>query len=367
MTGKNVLVSGASFGGPTLAYWLARRGFDVTVVELASDPRGGGSPIDVRGTALGVAERMGIMPRILAVKTNTRGIEFVDDRGEPVATVDPDRYAEEPGQDVELERGALAEILQDATKDDVEYVFGDSIRTLTQDDDGVDVTFVRGADRRFDFIFGADGLHSAVRRLTFGDESQFVHHLGLYTALLQIDPNLGRTDWGVMHNSPGKLAGIYNYRGRSSAIFLFRSPELSYDYRDLDQQKKLLEEAYADEAWQVPELLAAALASDDLYFDSVSQVRMPSWSHGRVAVLGDAGYAPALLSGMGTTLAMVGADHLAEALATSDDHHQAFASYEQAHRPLVDKAQSGVMENADFLVPATAAGIERRTQLLRGA
>jgi 2-polyprenyl-6-methoxyphenol hydroxylase-like FAD-dependent oxidoreductase len=359
-----VLISGASLAGPALAYWLNRRGFEVTVVERGLRPRPGGAPIDVRGAAVDVAERMGIWPEIQAVRTHTEGVAFVDAAGRRRAKFATETLAEEAGRDVELERGDLVNILCDATKDDVEYVFDDSVERLEQDEAGVDVVFAGGGERRFDFVFGADGLHSSVRRLAFGEESRFTRHLGMYVALVDVDPGLGKENWGVMHNSPGKLAGVYSYRGKSTGTLMFRSPALDYDYRDLGQQKKILLDVFEGESWRVPALLDAVRTADDLYFDSVSQVRMPSWSRGRVALVGDAGYCAALLSGMGTTLAMVGADLVAEELAaTPDDHRRAFARYEERHRPLVSRSQESAGAGASVLIPPTKFAIWRRNQL----
>jgi 2-polyprenyl-6-methoxyphenol hydroxylase-like FAD-dependent oxidoreductase len=358
-----VLISGASIAGPSLAHWLTRRGHEVTVVELGPRPREGGSPIDVRGAAIDVADRMGLLPAIKNAEVHTQGIECVNANGRRVASFAAAVYAQPGGRDIELERADLVNILYDATKDDTDYRFNDSIATLEQDADGVDVTFVHGADERFDLVVGADGMHSIVRRLVFGEESRFLRHLGVYTAIVPVDPALGRDNWGVVHNSPGKLAGVYSYHGKADAVFMFRSPELSYDYHDADQQKKLLTDAFAGEGWQVPVLLDAVRAAEDPYFDTVSQIRMPSWSRGRVTLVGDSGYSASGLSGLGTTLAMVGAAQLADALAAGEDG--ALARYEQAHRPLVAMAQASVSRGSGMLLPKTNFAIWRRNQLTK--
>ncbi|HEV7653023.1 MAG TPA: FAD-dependent monooxygenase [Actinophytocola sp.] len=352
-----VLISGASIAGPVAAHRLARDGHEVTVVEQAPGLRPGGAPIDVRGPAIEVAERMGVLAELRSGRTDTQGVEYVDRAGKRVAAMRPRDFAEDP-DDIEVERGDLLSVLYEASRNDAEYVFGDSIDTLSQDAGGVDVTFVSGAPRRFDLVVGADGLHSVVRRLAFGPGG--VRHLGLYVALVPVDPRLGRPDWGVMHNSPGRVAGVYSFHGQATGFFMFRSPELSYDRHDLDQQRKLLTDEFADEGWQVPELLDAVRTAEDLYFDSVSQVHLPSWVRGRVALVGDAGYCPALLSGMGTTLAMVGASELADAVAQGAPHR-----YDETHRPLVRHAQAGVGQSAAVQVPATRWGLWTRNRLTR--
>jgi 2-polyprenyl-6-methoxyphenol hydroxylase-like FAD-dependent oxidoreductase len=326
-------------------------------VERAAGIRPGGAPIDVRGPALEVAQRMGVLAALRSARTDTQGIEYVDRAGRRVAAMRPRDFAEHP-DDLEVERADLLSALYEASRDDAEYVFGDSIATLSQDAGGVDVTFAAGAPRRFDLVVGADGLHSVVRRLAFGPGG--VRHLGLYVALVPVDPRLGRPDWGVMHNSPGRVAGVYSFHGHATGFFMFRSPELRYDHHDLDRQRTLLLNEFAGEGWRVPELLDAVRAADDFYFDSVSQVHLPSWTRGRVALVGDAGYCPALLSGMGTTLAMVGASVLADAVAQGALHR-----YDAAHRPLVRRAQAGVGQSAALQVPATRWGLWSRDRLTR--
>lgn len=372
---ERILISGSSIAGPTLAFWLAKYGFRPTVVERAPGIRAGGNGVDVRGQAVEVTERMGILPGIRAAAADVIGTSFVNGANRRVAHIDLQAIQRKYGSgEVEIMRGDLSAILYDATKRDVEYIFDDSIRTLDQDDDGVTVAFERGATRRFDLVAGADGLHSAVRRLAFGPESQFTRYLGYCGAFAEADPALGADRWMTLYNLPGKAAGIYrsgNHSG-AKAYFGFRQPSLpslpslpSYDYRDIEQQKQLLSDAFAGvSSWRVPQLLAGALSDPDFYFDSLSQVRMPSWSSGRITLVGDAAHCASPVSGSGAMLGLIGAYRLAGELAAADgDHHVAFRRYEEGHRPLVERSQSNLF--IGMVAPKSRVGIWGRNTMAR--
>lgn len=359
MTEKTVLISGAGVAGPTLAYWLARAGFRPTVVERAAGLRSSGSPVDVRGAASRVAEKMGITAKLREARTNATALKFVDDAGRRTGRV-PMSVLGGDG-DIELPRTDLAAILHDAARDHAEFVFHDSITALHQDEGGVDVTFDRAAPRRFDLVIGADGLHSAVRRLAFGPEREFVEHMGVYIATLPLaEPPADRTEL-VMYNSPGRAVAVHPSRGHGIAAFMFRSPAVpGFDHRDSALHKRMLAEAYAGAGWRVPELLARVAEADDLYLDSVSRVEMDSWATGRIALAGDAASCVSLF-GDGSTLAMAGAFTLAEELGrTPDDPAGAFRRYETAHRKLVEPKQRNVSTAAALLIPATRRGLAAR-------
>lgn len=363
---KKILISGASIAGLTLAYWLQRYGYEVTIIERAAKPREGGSPIDVRDKAIDVAERMGILSKIQAVRTSTESIAFVNADGKTVGSIDFEVTSNNPNRDVELQRDDLVNIIYEETKGKVEFMFNNSIKTLTQDDNGVDVTFLEGYPRKFDLVVGADGLHSMVRKLIFGEEAQFAYFLGMYVAVFEVSPTLGRKNTGMMYNSPGKLAGIYCYHNRADAILAFRSPKIDYDYHDLSEQKRLIANAFAGESWKIPELLDILRKAEKFYFDPVCQIRMPSWTKGRVAVIGDAAHCAAFLSGKGITLAMLGATMLADELnKAEDDHIKGFIKYEETLRPIVEPIQLAVPGSAWVLVPKTRFIILLRNLLTR--
>ncbi|WP_067137016.1 FAD-dependent monooxygenase [Microtetraspora malaysiensis] len=362
MTERTVLISGAGVGGPTAAYWLAGHGFRVTVVERGGTPRSSGNPVDVRGPAVRVAERMGVLSRLRAAATGTTGLTFVDAAGRRVGRMDM-RAFQQPDE-VEIPRGDLASILYEASRDHVEFLFDDSIATLDQDEHGVEVTFDRAGPRRFDLVIGADGLHSMTRRLAFGAESGFVRHMGLYVATMPLGGRSGPGRDILMHNIPGRAVAVSSTP--SGAFFLYRSPaEPGFDHRDIEQHKRLLTRAYADVSWRAPELLERVRAADDLYFDSVSQVRLPRWWNGRVVLLGDAASCVSLF-GDGSTLAMAGAFTLAEELAAGPgDPGAAFRRYDAAHRPLVDAKQGNIGQVSALMVPATRRGILARNLATR--
>ncbi|AWL85594.1 FAD-dependent oxidoreductase [Streptomyces griseus] len=367
---RTVLISGASIAGPALAFWLNRYGFAVTVVEKAGALRGGGYPIDVRGTALDVVRRMGILPRLRDAHIDLRRLTFLDEDGAEVASIAPHTVTGGvAGADLEVRRGALAGALHSAVRDDVEFLFDDSIDTLDQHRHGVDVTFRRGGGRTFDLVVGADGLHSHTRGLVFGPEERFHRYLGYCFAGFTLPNTFGLVRETTLWNAPGRAAVLYAVGdGDDVHGFLnFARPQPPLDaFRNPEVQRDLVEAVFADAGWEVPGMLAAMRAADDMFFDVVSQIRMPRWADGRVALVGDAAYAPSFLTGQGSGLALVGAYMLAGSLAAEQDHTAAFAAYERDSRPFVTLNQDLVGTGDALLFPTTARALEERNALLRG-
>ncbi|MEU9233857.1 FAD-dependent monooxygenase [Streptomyces subrutilus] len=347
---QTVLISGGGVAGPVLAYWLHRHGFGTTVVERAPGPRPGGQAVDVRGVALGVLARMGLLERARSVRTRMRGMSILDPEGREIdrsteATFSSGRL---DSDDIEVLREDLVRMVHEHTRADVEYDFGNSITALTEDADGVRVDFARGASRTFDLVIGADGLHSNVRRLAFGPEERFAHHLGSCLSVFSADNFLALEDWQLWLRDGDAGFGIMPVRGNTELriAFGFQSAPLAHGLRADGALRRLVVDRLAALRWEGARLAKAAADAPDFYCDAMAQIRMDDWSRGRVALLGDAGYCPSPLSGQGTSLALVGAHVLAGCLARArGDHRAAYTGYVRRMRPFVTLNQALATEN----------------------
>jgi 2-polyprenyl-6-methoxyphenol hydroxylase-like FAD-dependent oxidoreductase len=361
---RTVLISGAGIAGATLAWWLARTGFVPTVVERAGKTRSSGAPVDVQGQALEIVTAMDLSGPMRQAATHVREMIFLNGRGREAAKVDMAVFSD-GGGNIELPRGDLARLLCDASRKDAEYIFNDQITALEETPSGVDVRFESGAERHFDLLIGADGLHSRVRELAFGPEAAFVRHAGFYFATMPLPderPDPGKV---LLYNSPGRAIAIHPARDKALCAFIFRHPQVSdLNPRHSAQHRLILEAAYANQGWRSGELIERANASDDLYFDAVSQVKLETWSRGRIALVGDAASCLSLFGG-GSSNAIIGAQILAKELGAARDHRTAFARYEQQHRPLVESGLRNFSRTAGQIVPRTSAAIAIRNLAIR--
>ncbi|WP_433179189.1 FAD-dependent monooxygenase [Actinoallomurus sp. CA-150999] len=345
MRNTSVLISGAGIAGLAQAYWMDRAGCDVTVVERSPQPRPGGQAIDVRGPALTVAERMGILPGLRELKTDMRGSSAVDAAGNEIYSSTERTFSggDLDSPDVEIMRDDLIMLLRNAVGDRVEYLFDDSIAAVAQDEDAVHVTFEGGRTRSYDLVVGADGLHSNVRRLVFGPESDLLRYLGTYLAVYTAPNFLDLDRWQTFCMAGSVGGGIMSARGNKEVrVYIgFETDEpIDYDFRDVEAQKRLLAERVGD-VWVFPTALKYMWDAPDFHFDSMSQVQMDHWSRGRVVLLGDAGYCGSPMTGQGTSMALIGAYVLAgELAAAGGDHRAAFAAYEGELRDFVEKNQA---------------------------
>lgn len=348
---KRVLISGAGVSGLTLAYWLKRHGFVPTLVERSKELRVSGYKIDIRGAALEVVKRMGIYPAICASKTDMQGATIIDGKSGRKNDVSADLSGGRVEGDLEIMRGDLCRILYDQCGE-IECLFGDSIKRISQNDDGSLVEFEKGAARTFDIVIGADGLHSKVRHLVFGEEAAFLKEPGLYISVFTI-PNFLKLDrWEIEYFEPQKYVNVYSTRGDTHAKAGFAFAAKSKPASTREDQQNLIRDVFSKCGWEVSKLLHLMQDSPDFYFDNIAQVKLPHWSKGRVGLVGDAAYAPSPLSGQGTSVALVGAYVLAGELAAAHgDYKAAFKAYEKALSSFAKKNQEIADQSIALMSP----------------
>ncbi|MEV0029449.1 FAD-dependent monooxygenase [Nocardia sp. NPDC050793] len=360
-----VLISGGGIGGNAVALQLIRAGIETTVVERAAVPRPGGQAVDLRGPSRDVAERMGLMPGIRARQLDERGMLYVDTEGRETLRMPAELFDGKGGvAEIEITRGDLNEVLLDALAKEggADYRYGEWITDVGQDAAGVEVTFASGAVERFDILIGADGLHSATRRLVFGPEEDFATYLGGYMSFFTMPTPKGtEPHWFSMHSLVGATGiGLRPDADpvTSKAIVMLRAAADPALRRDVEAQQQFIRERLAGGGWHSAVISAAMTEAEDFYFDELARIDMPSWVSGRVALLGDAGYCGSPLTGQGTAMALVGAYVLAgEIAAHATDPERALTRYQEVLRPFVAKAQELPPGGLRAMTPKTRFGI----------
>src|ERR1700760_2094380 len=370
MENNNILISGASIAGPALAYWLRKRGFNPTGVERPPAPRPGGQTVDLRGAGRTVIQRMGLMDRVRERVLDQRGLAWVNSKGRVNGRMPTDLFGGEGiVSEIEILRGDLGQVLYEASRPGTEYLFDDTITGLEQDRAGVTVSFENSRPRRFSLVVGADGLHSVVRALAFGPESSCVRPIGWSHVLVHAPPPFDLDGWYLMHRAPGGLVASARPGRRPGEIkagLAFRSEPIEYDRRDVKGQQDILAHRFAGVGWVAPQLLAAMRTAPDFFFDSMGQVHLDHWGAGRAALIGDAGYCPTPLTGLGTSLALVGGYVLAGELAAAGGAPRiAFPRYEQVIRSYVTESQKLPPGGARGFAPRSPAAIRLSNTSMR--
>ena len=372
MIAKSVLISGVGIGGPTLAFWLKAAGFQTTLIERAPKLRTGGYVIDFWGLGYDIAEHMGLLNEIDRAGYHIRELRIVNAKGERVSGFGTSVFRElTGGRYVTIGRSDLSRLLVEKIKNDTEIVFGDEIIGLHEQSDCMQVEFKHGSQRRFDLVVGADGLDFTVRRLVFGSQDRFEKRLGYIVAAFEARGYRPRDeDVYVTYCQPGRMLGrVALSDDRTLFLFVFATDiRARSEMRDPEAQKTVLRNAYDAGEWETSRILAELERTRDLYFDWVSQIQMPTWSRGRVALVGDAAFCVSLMAGQGAALAMTAAYVLAGELNKRDQQHEkAFYNYEQILRTFIESKQKGAARFASAFAPRTRWGLFLRNQIIKAS
>lgn len=357
---KHVLISGAGVAGPALALSLERHGFRSTVVERAHALRRGGQAVDFRGPVhRDVLERLDLWDAIHERRTRPSKLVFLDSAGLPCATMPEVMMS----GDVEIFRGDLSQLLYERTAKATEYRFGDRVVALDDDGERVTATFEHAAPQTFDFVVGADGLHSGVRKLVVGDEAKLLRHHGYRIATFSMPSPVESIGSAVTYTVPGRAVCVTATSATEArALLVYEAEALDADRSDVAAQKRALRQIFAGIGWRVPEVLDALDCATDLYVDAIATVHVDRYADGRIALLGDAAWG-GTLGGQGTSLAIVGAYVLAGELARTGDHVEAFARFERKMRPYATRCQNGATRAGQFFAPKTRVGLALRNAI----
>lgn len=363
-----ILVSGASIAGLTSAYWLNKNGFEVTIVEKASKIRGGGYPIDVRGSAINIVKMMGIYEELKAQNLNNMKFKILDNDNSVISQfTDATMKANE---DIEIPRGDLTTALYKCVEEnDINIIFNDSIKTMNHLVDGVEIELESGKHGRYDLVVGADGIHSNTRKLTFGEESQFTNYLGHCFTGFTVENYLDMYKEGMIYSEPSRTAIMYATENKESvhAFLIFSDEEEPFvNHRYVEDHKKLVKDKFKDVGGIAPNLLETLEQTEDIYFDTTTQVIMNQWAKNRAVLVGDAAHAPSFLTGQGSSLAMIGAYILADELEKNNSIKDAFIIYEKYMKPFVEINQNAVEnDGSSILYPKNDEEIEKRNAILK--
>ncbi len=357
-----IAINGAGIAGPALAYWLRRSGHEVLLVEAAPRLRSGGYVIDFWGLGYDIAEKMGLVPRIHELGYSVREVRFLDRQGRKRGGFGVDVFRRMTGgRFTSVRRSDLSATIFGALDGNVEMIFGDSIAHIEDGPGKVRVHFDHAAPRDVDLVIGAGGLHSRVRQLVFGPQSAFEFALGYHVAAFEVEGYVPRDELVYMCcGLPGRQISRFAMRDdRTLFLFVFADEHMKQPEPTNEAERRaVLREIFGDGAWECPQILAAMDTASEVYFDRMSQIRMPSWTKGRTALVGDAAACVSLLAGEGTGLAMAEAYVLAGELhASGGDPGPAFARYQEVMMPFLKRKQESAAKFASSFAPKGGGGV----------
>jgi 2-polyprenyl-6-methoxyphenol hydroxylase-like FAD-dependent oxidoreductase len=351
---KNILISGAGISGLTLAYCMQKCCFFPTIVEKRPNLNDRGYMIDFYGSGFDVAEKMGLV-KTLQAKSDQYQLEkisFVDEHGKAKAALDIQQFKRVlEHRYFPVMRGDLETSIHESVQDNVPIQFGTSIKSCQEQPNGVAIELSNGTSKTYDLVIGADGIHSNVRKLLWGDESRFNHFLGFYVICSVIDNIFDQPVVCFGHFEPNTQTIVYSIgNNKLATFFAFRSELL--DIHGREAQIATLTNKMGNLGWVVPQLVEDTKHADTFFFDAVAQIQLDEWHKGRVSLVGDACQCLTLLAGQGASMGMAGAYMLAEELHKAEgDHKIAFPAYQQKLKPEIERRQKDARGLAGSFVP----------------
>ncbi len=359
-------INGCGIAGPALAYWLKRFGHEPVLFEKAPAPRAGGYVIDFWGLGYDLAQRMGILGPIVERGYAMRRLKMVEADGREVASLAVEPIRETlGGRFISVARADVAAALLGACQDVVVH-FGTSIVGFHEDAGEITAALSDGGHERFDLVIGADGLHSRIRAVGFGDDPRHERALGCHVAAFRLEhyPHQDELTY-VSHTEPKRQVARMTLRDGETLVLLICRSELLDGELVRTNVKGALQRAFAGMRWEVPDIIARMAGVDELYFDSVNQVRLDTWSRGRVALVGDAAACVSFLAGEGTGLAMIEAYVLAGELhRAGNDWSRGLEQYAARLRVFLRDKQRSALKLRGFFVPQTGFGLALRNLLV---
>lgn len=372
-----VLIAGAGIAGPCLAYWLARTRLDisVTIIERSTSPRVTGQAIDIRGAAIEIVKRMKLEQALRSQHTTEEGTSFVNSSGKTFAQFNAGALTAE----YEILRADLSELFLEATKGlgNVQYMYGDSVKSLEQTVKNINVTFTGGSKDTFDLVVAADGSTSTTRPLILDEQvlKDSYNFLGQYLAFFSIPSRPTDVKLWKWYNAPKGLGIMTRPHRNTSTVGAYlcittparglRDPtvEEAMD-KGTEDKKRVLHEYFESAGWEAKRVLEGMDDAEDFYMSRAAQVKLSKWTNGRALVLGDAAFAT---FGIGTSLAIMSAYILAGELSkiqSSDDVPHAVEKYEEIFRPFFAKMEDIPSGFPQLAFPQTAWGLWIRDSAL---
>lgn len=362
---RSAIVVGAGPAGLSCAYWLTKNGIETTLLERSSSLRRGGIAIDIRGAAIDVSREMGIWDEVLVRSTHLKTMFLLRERGRSTIRVDLSSIPKKSTEQIELFRGDLVGLLRSRLPESCELRFDQKVKEIRSEGRGVQVRLESGELLHADVLIGADGQRSQIRRLSGLDNP--LRHLGAWVGVYTLENRFGIGDAVELYSRPGRLLSLFTTPSNQEVIVAFLYRDSESDAKELSGQQRI-REVFSDYGHRTPQLLGSIPNDDDLYFDSISQVKIQHWStSSRVILLGDAAWGPSLLSGQGTSMAMVGAYVLAQELSKHHDLESATTDYERRMRPFVEKNQALANVGLGVVLPSSRIFIALRNQAMRAA